>query len=212
MGLIVGQWGGSLMSAEILGEKIEIWSNSVSVSTPGLVTDTHLSNVSSAIYNYWTAERATLAKQVQMEWIKYNEFALTGGQITDPTKETILLTPERGQAAMPNPYPITTARRVSTDNGTRSRRAKGGWFSPWVASQITPAGRWDVTSTQSAADRAKSFLDAINAYPDLTAVVWSRKFAVTTPITRVRVGNVPDNISRRKNNMNEVYETRAVAP
>jgi hypothetical protein len=59
------------------------------------------------------------------------------------------------------------------------------------------------------ANSAKILIDNLNS-GGYTVGIWSRKLNAVQAVTQLRVGNVPDNISRRRGDMLEVYETRTI--
>lgn len=205
-------WGGRIYTAYTAGVPEEIWSNSISVRGPDSPGDATLDALETCAADYFSVVRNRISKRVWLEWIKANEYnPTTGIQITDPTHEkTTGDAVQHGNAVITNPRPVTVAQRISLDNGTRVRKAKGGFYVPCCDDTILESGRWDGTATASAVAEAVDFLTAINGVAGCTAVVWSRVDHQLRTITRVRVGDVPDNISRRKDALLENYTQGSV--
>jgi hypothetical protein len=143
---------------------------------------------------------------VALEWVKLNEFnEVTGAQITDPTiEETYLSTAFRGADSPAGKHPISAAYRVSIGADTRDRTKHGGWFMPRPGINILGNGRYALADVQAMAASAEIFVEAINAGP-YNVGVWSRKNGSVTDVTRLKVGDVPDNISTRRNGLQETY-------
>lgn len=159
------------------------------------------------------SSNAGIHPTVRLEWLKVNTYDVaTGKQITDPTIEVEYTTDHRGGFGQDNAPALTTACRISIDDGTRQARRRGGFFLPRYAPVIERNGRYLAARQQITLEAWGGFLNDVNDLNDVRVAVWSRKFAEVAAVTRVRVGDVPDNISLRKNALPENYVVQAVTP
>jgi hypothetical protein len=195
------------MDNDLDGNPVEIWSNSLAVIGPVNPTSVQLELVLDAVWAYWQALRPKMDSRVKLDWFKANEFnaAAPHQQITDPSHGTEGLN-VRGTGGLSG-QPLTTSMRVSIDDGTRNQRARGGWYLPVPSSPITEDWRYAPSEVNAVLAINRDFLQAVNALPGMTPGVWSRAGSSVTASTRVRIGNVPDNLGRRKNALSEVYQT-----
>lgn len=189
---------------------VEIWECSLAVSlsddwTPDQAESDGLADLLST---WFGSAGAGIASSESLDYVKWNEYSLaTGHQVTDPTIQT-LVDSLRGSTASTNP--VTTSCRISIDNSTRDQRAKGGFYPPRCSRPVSPDGRFDETDMGNMYDAAHTLLNGINTYLGARWAfakigVWSRRDKAVHVSNRLRVGNVPDNVRRRKNHMIEVY-------
>lgn len=207
MSLIVCTWGGSINASNTTLSPVESWSNSLSLIGP-VSPDVHslLPFVRTPLVDWFTGNNTGIDATVSLEWLKVNEFNIsTGKQITDPTNEYLWTTPPRGYDALDFNAPMGTSYRVSLDDNTRSRTTKGGFFVPRTSLHVQHNGRFPTASVSAVVAAAQAFLLDLNTITGYDVAVWSRKDHSATTCTRVRVGDVPDNISRRRNDLDEAY-------
>jgi len=95
--------------------------------------------------------------------------------------------------------------RISIDDGTRNPRHRGGFYPPRTSVGVNADGRISTGNQSGIVNQAKNLLQAINAAGTPKVGIWSRVDKAVHTATRVRVGDVPDNISRRKNHLRETY-------
>jgi hypothetical protein len=215
MSLVVVQWGGRISSSRsTITPSGEIWSCSMSLlAGTSPVPSTISSVVAPAIAAYHSRALTHIDSTVLLDYVKVNEVDVeTGLQITDPTNEDLYVTPSRGGATAGDYPPMTQACRVTIDNNTRSRTTRGGWFIPRPQLAIGGNGRADSSFVANIAASTATLIDAINAISGVSVGVWSRKNASVTAVTRLRVGDVPDNISTRKNGLPEAYNVTSITP
>lgn len=207
-------FGGSLMSATTGGTPLEIWACTISISAPAFTTapEQQLGAATSAIQTWFTGSSCPSSATVQLEYVKYNGIASNGLQQTDPTNQTLFTTPVRGGGGAGTQNAMQTSCRISMDNGTRSRRARGGFYMPRPAATIAPDGRFAVANQTLWADGAKGLVDSLNAALDGVVVIASNADAANRTVTRVRVGRVPDTQRRRRNALLEEYTERVIVP
>lgn len=207
MALVVCTWGGSINASNTVSSPVEIWSNSLSLSAPDAVDlDGLLALVRTPLVDWFEGNDTAIDATVSLDWMKVNEFnVVTGRQITDPTVEYLFPTPPRGYDALDYNAPMGTSYRVSLDNNTRNRRTKGGFFVPRTSLQVQHNGRFRTASVTAVAGAARDFMEALNLITGIQVGIWSRRDSSVTAVTRVRVGDVPDNISRRRDALDEAY-------
>lgn len=107
-----------------------------------------------------------------------------------------------------------TALCVSLLCDEPGRSHRGRFFLPAFSTQVIDTrGELGTTSRDSVAAWAAALLGGINttAGPGYQVVVWSRKNASTSVVTRVRVGNQFDVQRRRQNGVGEAYKEVAVS-
>lgn len=105
----------------------------------------------------------------------------------------------------------------------RGYGSKGRMFLPGIGFPVSGDGRILVTQTDALATQFKTFLDGVNALPTvggsqaevvlnsaerLTAPTHA---AIMTPVTGIKVGNVYDTQRRRRNQLQEIYQVKALA-
>lgn len=207
MALVRVNWGGGIYDSTSAGSQLEIWSNTLHMVTPSSPDVETLGTVISGMLTPWFSSIDThISATVRLEFLKVNEIdAMTGLQITDPTNEiSYLASNVRGGAAVDESteVPFTQALRVSMDNATRNPRARGGFFIPRPAIYSRHDGRWAATPFAQVANQTNVFLQDLQDMTDIVGLaVYSRVDHGAFGVTRVRYGNVPDNIRSRKNNL-----------
>lgn len=215
MSLVVLQWGGRIVDDHgSTYNTVEEWSCSMSLlSTVSPDPSTILATAGPLIASYHNDASSYVDSTALLDFIKCNEVDVaTGIQITDPTVELIYTTPVRGGHGA-GVYPIlTSAYRVSIDNSTRDRTKRGGWFMPRGSFTTQGNGRIVPTQVAEMLTTATTLIDGLNAISNVSVGVWSRKNASVTAITRLRIGDVPDNISTRKNALAETYQATTITP
>ncbi len=207
MSLIRLVWGGNFYTIGSGGTAVEEWSCSLSLIGPVSPDPAgQLVPIVALVKDYHTAPATHIDSTCALEWIKLNEFdPVTGAQMTDPTiEETYLSTSFRGADSPGSKHPISAAYRVSIGALTRDRTQHGGWFVPRPGINILGNGRYALGDVQAMTSSAEVFVEGINAGP-YTVGVWSRKNGSVTTVSRLKVGDVPDNISRRRNALQETY-------
>lgn len=206
MSLVVCTWGGTIWDNTEGGSAVEEWSNTVSFdgTLPDLAAS--LADVKTAIQTWFTAATTRIHGTVSLDWVKLNQYDyVTGHQITDPT---IMATNTPGSVRggySGVTMPFGTSYRISLDNGTRNRRSRGGFYVPRTSALVENNGRFGTAQINSMVSSADTMLEALQTELGMTLVVWSRAEGLGFPVTRLRVGNVPDNISRRRNDLREIY-------
>lgn len=192
--------------------EVEIWSSSIGgTTTSGGWPETFIDEIASACGTWFTAANTRIHSTVTLDTVKANLFDIaTGLQITDPTVEHTYSPFLRG-ASTTIEFPITTSYRVSMDDGTRNRRARGGFYVPRPTLAVGYNGRFNDTNVGQALATAVTMLDAFVSTAAFDVGVWSRAGQSLTPSTRVRIGDVPDNIRRRKNDLRENYQSVALS-
>lgn len=127
----------------------------------------------------------------------------TGLQITDPTvvKDVSYF----GKASTVT-VPTFQSCRVSLDDRTRNRSARGGFYLPRFSANLGQDGRYQAEDMENLAAAAKTLLNALGTTTGAEHPgIYSKTQKAFYPVSRVRCGNVPDFISRRKNDMEEAY-------
>lgn len=213
MSLVRVVWGGNFYGADAGGTAIDEWSCSLSLVT---ATDPDMDFLSGAVppimKSYHTNSGMTIGARAAIEYVKVNEWepGPPFHQITDPTKEVLYTSSNRG-SVLSNTTPPFVALKVSLDNGTRNRRTKGGFYVPMFSAALSQNGQYSSTITNSVRDTTIAMLGDLLVLAEVVSIgVWSRADGGTTAVTRVRVGSVPDVIRRRKNAIPEVYSTGSI--
>src|SRR4051794_17864604 len=137
MALYSARWGGTINSVYTTDSPIDEWVCSLSVLGPAWNTTTAQS-IATEVGNYAVIVRARISKRIRFDYCKVNEYDVaTGLQITDPTwTDPTWGAPFFGTATITNPRPVTVSSRISLDNATRNRKAKGGFYLPGVDDTI----------------------------------------------------------------------------
>lgn len=107
--------------------------------------------------------------------------------------------------------PTSVAAVLSLSTGLAGRRYRGRMYWPALGNVINTTGRFSSTVTAALAQGGSDLLTFIaTAAPSaapLIPVVVSRTGGFVTPVTEVRVGDVPDTQRSRRDNLDEVYAT-----
>lgn len=105
---------------------------------------------------------------------------------------------------------MANSYRVSLDNSTRNRRAKGGFFVSCVVLEVQADGRFSATDAENAADAAEYLINGVATASGMPVGVWSCTESAFYAINRIRVGRRPDTQRRRQNNLFESYVERLI--
>jgi hypothetical protein len=215
MALYLLTWGGTTRQGGASTEPaIEEWTNSLAFTgVTGMAVQAAVDTIAALINGWFTDAASKIADTERLEWAKFNEWDLvTGHQITDPTVEHLFSVPSAGGGGG-SYYPVTTAYRVSLDNGTRDRQARGGFFAPRTTMTVQQNSRFTTAQVSAAMISAKALVNGVagSLGNPLTPVIWSRVAHSTHAVTRIRVSDLPDNIARRKNQMKPAFQ-QAVIP
>lgn len=182
------------------GTPVDVWSNSIALAStePGEPTQAECDACASIISAWFENASTGIAATAALEFVKLNTVDMVSGlQVTDPTVESVINPQKRGGSD--NANPVTTCYRVSIDDSTRSRTHRGGFYPPRAGHAVGTNGRWSQTDTTNRLTQAQTMLQALNNLSWATVAIWSRKDNVLHPANRVRVSDVPDNMSSRKN-------------
>lgn len=214
MALFRWQFGGTIHDASSSGAVVEIWSCSMSLLANDTTSPSVVGNQVDDLLLSWFLDADTfIHPTVQLEYSKVNDVdILTGRQTTDPTNETLFPVGNRGGGNGVNVYPITTACRIGLDDGTRSRKTRGGFFVPRPTLTLGYNGRWSSANLDAMQLRTATFFNAVNNVAGVSIGVHSRKDKSVTACNRFRIGDVPDNISTRKNAQTESYKIGTLVP
>jgi phage gp37-like protein len=205
LGLIA--FGGNVHSGPAGSDPVvEIWESTLAMSVDDtVINQSHCDDLADLLVTWMGSNDAHLASTASLDYVKFNEYNLVSGrQVTDPTIQT-LTGGQRG--ALTSNNPITTCYRVTLDDGTRNPRRRGGFYAPRLALDIAPTGRMSSGNVTAIASAMEILLDGINTlFTAAGAIgVWSRADHEVHVSTRFRIGDVPDNIRRRKNHLRETY-------
>jgi len=189
---------------------VEVWECTLaaSVEDSGVFTQSRCDTLAALIETWFANVDSGMSTTETLEYVKWNEYSLaTGHQLTDPTLQT-LVTGVRG--SLTTVQPVSTSVRISLDDGTRNPRAKGGFYPPRLGRQVGASGRISSSDQTGMMTQALILLNGISAdlnawSPGSKLGVWSRRDHLVHISTRLRIGNVPDNISRRRNHLRETY-------
>ena len=204
----------------------DIWSNNIRMvndetaqpdGIPGGTIETLLDDFVSDIRAYLTNPLTYISNQVTCTWVKFNEIN-SAGHYADAanTHQRLLngtggLAPIFGTATTVTPSYQSVAVSLTTARN-RGPGSLGRYFLPQCAAPMVHPGRLSTTAASALATGAKDFLNALadEAGVDVTnlrpAVVSNRGTpGPAEPVTGVKVGDVPDVIRRRKNNLIETY-------
>lgn len=202
MALRLLAFGGTIYDNQNVGSgtAVDIWSNTIALDSISNADPTQAEcDAMAAIVKTWFASAgAAIAATASLEFVKLNRVDMvTGLQLTPQTMETVVNPQIRG--ASDNANPVTTCYRISLDDQTRNKRHRGGFYPPRAGLAVGAGGRWTPTQTTARVTAAVTMMTAINADANSNVVIWSRVNGSLTPATRIRVSDVPDNMSSRKN-------------
>jgi hypothetical protein len=199
-------WGGTTVDEEV-------WACSLSVATTPVATITEVPvALRTAITTFHTSTATFITPACTLDYIKANSVNALGKYVLPVTNEWRPAAPIAGGAVSSCRMPLSVGFKMSLDDGSRDRRAKGGFYTPWASVQLDASGTLDLTQQDNLNLQVKTLVDDINAIPDWTVVVASGVSGGLAAVTRVRVGQVPDVQRRRRNKQPENYFTRVVTP
>ena len=208
LSLCVIQWGGHIFDSGSGGNPIEIWSNTIHAMAD---TTYDMNQMAADGYNSYSTViddvNARIHDTVSIDWTKASRVDITtGAWTTDPVGYYAPSVGVRGNNST-NVPPTYQSCRISLDDGTRNRKAKGGFYLPRVAMALGDDGKWNSSQLATFMTEWKGMLVALMAAStlELTVGVYSKSSASFTTSTRLRVGAVPDVIRRRKNALLEGY-------
>lgn len=211
----------------------DIWSNNIRMtndetldpdSVPASTLEAFLDDYVSDIRAFIGNPLAYIYNGVTCSWVKFNEIGPDGHYAnTSTTHLRVLngsgnLAPIFGTTGTPTPPSYQSVCVTTLTNRARGPASKGRLFLPQCAAPLQGPGRMTSTVSQNIATAAASFLTALgdeagvdvtNMRPAVVSNVGSPGPA--EPIIKVKVGDVPDVIRRRKNNMVEAYATANVS-
>jgi len=192
---------------------VEIWECTLAaeILNDDVFQQSYCDDLSVLIGEWFTSGDAHIASTAFLDYVKWNKFDLaTGRQVTDPTLITFF-TDTNGNNS--SDQPLTTTYRISLDDATRNQRHKGGFYPPRSAYTVQGDGRVGATAAGQMLNAAQTLVEGINALSgdNIKVAVWSRRDHATHVVSRIRVGDIPDNIRRRKNAMHEGYATALLA-
>lgn len=200
------QWSGTIYNQTSAGTAIEIWSNTVHVMADTTLTDQDIADGASLVYgNVFSTTNAKIHATVAFEVTKASTIDITtGAWLADPVPQT--LTTIRGQVTGFAPA-VTTSCRLSIDDSSRDRKHKGGFYLPRVAMNIGDDGLFNTTQVGTFVTAWQGMLQSLETHftPEVDLGIYSKAGASFAVANRLRVGQVPDNIRRRKNNIPEAY-------
>jgi len=214
-------WGGTLAAGK------DIWANNVRFtndetgqpdSIPGSTLEGMLDDFVTDIRNFMRTPGVFISSAVTCKWVKFNEIGPNGRYVDTSTTHARYLTGTTGTFADINGTvstavpPYQSVCITTTTDKQRGPGSKGRLFLPQCAPTLNSDGFISDAATLSIANAAGAFFTALGdeAGVDVTAMRPSVVSNVGTPgptnvITGVKVGTVPDVISRRKNQLIEVY-------
>jgi hypothetical protein len=213
MGLRRAVMLGTIKDQTVGGQTIEIWSCTFHLSTDANAAPLAVAAalVAPIVSDYFQDADTGIGSTVQLDSLKFNDWdPVTNKQINPVTVEVPYLGNLRG--AVGGAYPTFQSVRVSLDDGGRVRYAKGGFFLPRYQGEIGLNGRYTAPAIAALAGSTQEFINALNNVPGHVLSVYSPTSGGTTTVTRLRLGDVPDYISRRKSAMAENYQTFQITP
>jgi hypothetical protein len=220
-------WGGTLATRR------DIWANNVRFmnretgSSDSIGPDrmeTLLDDFVGDIRAWVTNLASYHSNQVQVTWVKFNEIGPDGRYVDQTTTHARYLSGTSGDfpvinGTSTNPCPAYQSVCITTTTDVeRGPGSKGRLFIPQCSVPLDSFGQISTANLTQMAAAAASFFTDLGNEPslDVTAVAPHVVSNVGNPgparrITGVKVGDVPDIISRRKNNIREVYQSATVS-
>lgn len=211
----------------------DIWSNNIRMTNdetgqpdtvPGSTLETLLDDYVADIRAFIGNTNAYIYNGVTCSWVKFNEIGPDGHYVDKTTTHlrvlngTGNLAPIFGTAGTPTPPSYQSVCVTTLTDRARGPASKGRLYLPQCAAPLQGPGRMTSTVSQNIATAAASFFTALGdeAGVDVTAMRPAVVSNVGNPgptsvITKVKVGDVPDVIRRRKNNLVEAYATANVS-
>ena len=212
-------WGGTLYGGQ------DIWVNGIRMAVPvggnpGTVNETDLLvDFATDIAAHVQSPDSAYSNRTQLEWVKFNEIDSLGRYVDEGTTHVHEYpTPISGTQSSSYPAQVSLVISMRTPQA-RGYASKGRLYVPVPkAFSIGGLGYIDVFNMQPVADAWSTFITNLNNMPgideaNIVASVVSKVPATgaTNPITNIRVGNVLDTQTRRRNQIPETYADAAVA-
>lgn len=108
-------------------------------------------------------------------------------------------------------HPLPTAMVFSTMTAIAGRSFRGRMYWPCLSNTINSSGRLASSTTTTIASDVVAMLEGLADAPaiatDLRPAVVSKTRDLVTPVTSIRVGDVPDTQRRRRDALVEAYTT-----
>lgn len=203
----------------------DIWVNTLRFAvpgggSPGIVDETALvADMANDIAAHVQSVDSGYSSRTQLEWVKFNQIDSLGRYAdTGNTHVYEFATPVSGTQGTSYPAQVSLCVSLKTANA-RGYASKGRIFVPIPKTfSISGLGYIDAFNMQPVAASWATFISNLNNMPglDTTGLAASvvSKVPVTgaaNPVTGVRVGNVLDTQTRRRNAITETYSESAVA-
>jgi hypothetical protein len=219
-------WGGKLSGGDIWANNVRMMNRetgSFDSITDGNMEDL-LTGFLADVRAFHTATAAKISNAASVEWIKFNEIG-PDGRYANQTKTFARFLPVAGPptgqffgAGGANCPPFQSVCITTTTDVMRGPGSKGRLFLPQCGPTLSTQGLIAQADQTALANLAGTFFTNLGNEDgiDNTAIAPAVVSNVGEPgpmnrITGVRVGNVPDVITRRKNAIVETYVSASVS-
>lgn len=220
-------WGGTLAFG------LDIWANNVRFtndetgqpdSIPGSTLEGMLDDFVSDIRTFMTSPNSYINNGVSCTYVKFNEIGPDGRYVDTANTHARYLSGSTGSTAVINGVNSTAVpayQSVAITTTTAAQRgpgSKGRLFLPQCAAPLTAQGFITSAAQTALTNQSAAFFTALGdeAGVDVTNMRPAVVSNVGAPgparvITGVKVGSVPDVITRRKNGIAEAYTSATVS-
>lgn len=205
-----------------LGSRGEVWSNNIRL---GSVADLDaapneadwLAAAQPILSSLFTGTGSKIGASTRVTYLKLNKIGADGRYVSNTESNTRFLAGTSiiaGTQTVIYPFQVSLAITWTTAFA-RGRGSKGRIFHPSLTAAVDDEGRISGPQALGIANAYKSFLNAIGGIAPLPGdalkpVVASGINGALNPITGVSVGDVPDTMRTRRNNLVEARQSVAL--
>ncbi len=210
----------------------EVWATGLHMSD-GLLADdfarknfasAHVLDVANAVKTWFTSTGSHVSKDCSLDFVKFNAIGADGKYMDDTSDNTIVYTTGTtlagtGTQALPtgNRYPPQIALVVTlTSARKRGPGSHGRLFLPVQPMTLTN-GRIAQSSLTPIANAFAGLIRDLNDWPGLdlgtgpkVSLVSPNGPGYVEPVTGVKIGDLLDTVTRRRNRLKEAYGATAV--
>lgn len=190
---------------------LEYWSFGLSTADNPEVNDFNEAQMNGLAGGLWTCYEtelnslmATDCHLTETRWAAVGADGLTRKRVDGSFVQGIV-TDDLPGSGDPTQMPLEVALCVSLQTPRAGASGKGRFFLPWPSKNVNVVDkRLTVADAEDVRDNVADFLNAVNLIGDQPIAVVSTK-GYSSPVTRVRVGRVPDVLRSRRRDQAEGY-------
>jgi len=183
-------------------------------------TQTAVDAIAARWTTFFTNTNTHVANDYTTTQVKMAQLNTDGSTMLDNVLYHNYVTPPTGlDGGAPMPAQVTLAATLMSNN-VRGLASKGRMYLPGINHPIGSDGAISSTNIGLLATNLETFIEGVNTDLGVAGRVILASFGRTTPtvapgvnaeVTNIKIGGIYDTQRRRRNGLNEVYQTRAIA-